>query len=121
MSAQTGYEAKITNLTSILDKLITALHAEHTEGLPRPYRDLVDEAETTMALVILKKGLRVRTLKGEIDTGNDGEDRITSPGSLGELMYENTPNQWSVNFGEASVHIEEHELRDPEQYEILPS
>lgn len=68
----------------------------------------------------LVKGLCIRTLKGEVDTDEDGQDRITPPGSRGVLMYENVPNQWAVYFGEASVHIEESELRDPAQYSLLP-
>lgn len=34
-----------------IDRLMTALHAEHTEGLPQPYRDLVIEIEAGESII----------------------------------------------------------------------
>lgn len=41
-------ETQVAVFKGIIHKLTTALHAEHPEGLPQPYRDLVKEAERAM-------------------------------------------------------------------------
>lgn len=66
-------------------------------------------------------GTRIKTLRGEIDTDEHGQERITPPGSVGVLIHDDVPQHWSVHFGDASVYIELQELRDPIQYEILDS
>jgi len=71
------------------------------------------------AASILQIQDRVKTLIGEHDTDQDGQDRFTPPGSIGVLMDENLPGQWSVQFGDAAVYIEDSELRDPALYELL--
>ena len=52
MSTAKTLENKVLTLTDVLDRLITALHAEHPEGLPQPYRDLVNEAEADMEVAV---------------------------------------------------------------------
>ena len=43
------YDQTALELSNVMGWLITALHVEHAEGLPQPYRDLANEAETIIA------------------------------------------------------------------------
>lgn len=67
----------------------------------------------------LVAGVRVITLKGEIDTDCKGKDRHTPPGTIGILQHADTPGHWSVHFGDAAVFITPDELNDPAQYEFV--
>lgn len=63
-------------------------------------------------------GLLITTLKGEIDTDEDGAERHTPAGTVGVLDHQSNPGQWSVHFGDAWVFLEESEMLDPEQYHL---
>jgi len=65
-------------------------------------------------------GRLIRTLKGELDSDEHDQERVTPPGSVGFLADENQPRQWAAHFGDAAVYLEEEgNLDDPEQYQLL--
>jgi hypothetical protein len=66
-----------------------------------------------------QSGAQVVTVKGEVDTDEDGQERLTPPGSTGFLDTPSAPGQWAVHFGDAAVHITEDELRDESQYRLV--
>lgn len=71
------------------------------------------------ALQPLQANTRIKTLLGELDTDEEGQERLTPPGSIGVLDEQNLQGQWSVHFGDAWVNIGECDLRDSSQYEVL--
>lgn len=64
-------------------------------------------------------GQLVRTIGGELDFDEEGQERVTSPGAIGFLADENQPGQWAAHFGGAAVYLEESELSDPKQYQLI--
>jgi hypothetical protein len=83
---------------------------------------LLEVAERLKAEVlgaeVLGEGLQIVTVKGEIDQDEDGQERLTPPGSVGVLVERSMPGQWEVHFGDAAVHIGESELFNPTQYRL---
>jgi hypothetical protein len=66
-------------------------------------------------------GLKVRTINGELDEDHEGNERTTRAGSWGWVAGQNCPGEWHVFFPNgAAVVLTEAELRDPDQYDILP-
>jgi hypothetical protein len=66
-------------------------------------------------------GLKVRTLRGELDESQAGNSRLTPAGSWGWVARPNAPGEWHVFFPNgAAVVITDSELRDPDQYDVLP-
>lgn len=66
----------------------------------------------------LRAGLEIVTVKGELDQDEDGQERVTPPGSVGVLAEQSMPGQWEVHFGDAAVHIGEGELFNPAEYRL---
>uniref|UniRef100_A0A6H1ZKS6 Uncharacterized protein n=1 Tax=viral metagenome TaxID=1070528 RepID=A0A6H1ZKS6_9ZZZZ len=64
-------------------------------------------------------GRLVRTIGGELDSDEEGRERVTPSGAIGFLADENQPGQWAAHFGDAAVYLEESELSDPKQYQLI--
>jgi hypothetical protein len=62
-------------------------------------------------------GLRVQTLKGELDTDERGAERITPPGTWGHIQAHNHADHWDITFPNGAwVVVTEAELADATQY-----
>ena len=67
----------------------------------------------------VRPGISVRTLKGEIDTDEDGQERTTPPGTWGYVSGHNHDDHWDVRFPKGAwVVLTEAELFDREQYHL---
>jgi len=66
----------------------------------------------------LRAGLEIVTVKGELDQDEEGQERVTPPGSVGVLAEQSMPGQWEVHFGDAAVHIGEGDLFNPAEYRL---
>ena len=62
-------------------------------------------------------GRMVRTIRGELDQDEEGQERVTPAGALGFLADQNQPGQWAAHFGDAVVYLEESDLADAQQYQ----
>lgn len=68
---------------------------------------------------LFRVGLRVRTLHGERDTDETGQDRVTPPGAWGVIANHNHAKHWDVVFdGGGWVVLTEAEMLDPKHYQL---
>jgi hypothetical protein len=68
----------------------------------------------------VRAGLRFITMLGEVDTDDDGNDRITEPGAVGTISHKSSLEGWCLVFPSgAAVNPTTAELRDPKHYTLL--
>lgn len=85
-------------------------------------KEITQVARLIAAGYNLWPGVRVTTLKGEIDTDDNGAERITTPGSIGWINSVNDETSevtFNVLFDNGAwVILERAELDDPAQYRL---
>lgn len=75
--------------------------------------------EKAMSTHWMSPRVSVQTLKGEIDTDENGQERTTPPGTWGYVSGHNHDDHWNVIFPNGAwVVLTEEEMSDPEQYQL---
>lgn len=65
-------------------------------------------------------GMRIKTLKGELDSDERDGQRVTPPGTVGVVSAHNHADHWDVTFPNGAwVVLTEAEMADPSLYTLV--